>query len=351
MKPRRTAASPARARRQRGFAATAALLALLVATTIGSTMAELARLETVLAGQRKAVAAALAAADACVEGAVASLPVGWDFDDILLGGDGLLGTVDDGLLSLPADCTGAGRATSGPPDPPRFLLEAEASVRGGRRRLEAVVRRRAEPGIPALVWITDPAGIGRVGGTLALDGNDVTTGPALSMLAAPGEPETLDAWLAAQGPAIVVTSGTEASIWATPPPLPGLVARAAAAGALTPGAGLSTSPPAAPNITLSHGDLTVTTPLLGAGILVVDGVLHVEAPFAFTGVVAATGGLRVETSGTLDLRGALWLGAESPDALVVEGSASVAAFAAGLDAADALLPLPRRARIASVRDF
>jgi hypothetical protein len=61
--------------------------------------------------------------------------------------------------------------------------------------------------------------------------------------------------------------------------------------------------------------------------------------------------LRVDGAGLLDVQGALWLGPDSPEALVIEGSASVAASAAALDEADALLPLPRQAKLASVRDF
>jgi hypothetical protein len=328
------------------------MLALLLASAIGTTMAELARLELVLARQRKATAAALAGVDACVESVVGSLPAGWDFAELLNGSDGVAGTADDGLVPLAVDCTGMGRAAPGAPDPPRFLLEVEAMRRGGRRRLEAVVRRHAEPGIPALLWVADAAAIGRVGGTLALDGGDIAgSRPPVSMLAAPADPPLLDSWVAAQGGALVAASGTQAPMWSPPPPLPELAARATAGGALAPGAGLVGSPPAVPGVTLSPGDLTVTSPSFGAGVLVVDGLLRIAAPLTFTGVVAATGGLYVEATGLLDLQGALWLGPGALEALVVEGSASVVASAAGLAAADALLPLPRRARLASVRDF
>jgi hypothetical protein len=171
------------------------------------------------------------------------------------------------------------------------------------------------------------------------------------MLAAPGEPALLDAWVGAQGSAVVAAGGTEPPIWATAPPLADLVARAAAGGALSAAAGLVSSPPAVAQAMLSPGDLTVAVPSFGAGVLVVDGALRIEAPLTFTGVVAATGGVYVEATGAFVLQGALWLGAGGLEALVVEGSASMVASAAGLESADALLPLPRRARVASVRDF
>ena len=99
------------------------------------------------------------------------------------------------------------------------------------------------------------------------------------------------------------------------------------------------------------GDLAITTPQHGAGILLVDGQLRIEAPLIFAGVVAATGGLRVEATGRLDLTGALWIGAGGLDALGVDGDVAIVASAAAIEVADALLPLPRRARLASLRDF
>jgi hypothetical protein len=335
-----------------GFAVAAALLSLLVASTIGTTMAELARLEVVLARQRKATTAALATVDACVEDAAASLPAGWEFTDVVAGSDGIVGTADDGILVLASHCTGVAAAAPGAATPARLLLEVEAAQGEGRRRLEAVARRRTEPGVPSLLWATGAGNLGSVTGTLTLNGIDADdAGTPRSMLAAPAMPEVLDAWMAAQGSAVVATAGTRAPIWAVPPPLNALVARATTAGAVGPDVGLATTVPAAPCITLSTGDLVVTSPRFGAGILVVDGVLRVASEFAFTGVVAATGGLRVEPSGVASVQGALWLGAESGDTLLVDGSASVVASAGAVEAADALLSLPRRAMLASVRDF
>ena len=80
-------------------------------------------------------------------------------------------------------------------------------------------------------------------------------------------------------------------------------------------------------------------------------MLDIEAPFAFAGVVAATRGLQVGAAGIASVRGAVWLGTGALDALAIEGSASIVASAAALETADALLPLPRRAVLASVLDF
>jgi hypothetical protein len=335
----------------RGFAAAAALLALVLASSIASVMAELARLETALARDRKAVAGALAALDACVEAAIGSLPAGWDFTGLLAGDDGVAGTPDDGWLPLPGHCVGAAEAAPGPAAPARFVLPVEAVHGRGRRRLEAVVRRHAEPGIPALLWLADPSAIGTVTGGLTLDGRDAAGPGALSAaLAAPGEPALLDGWIAAQAGA--VAAGDAATpLWAPPPPIAALAARMAAAGAVPPEVGLAGAPGPPAVLTFAPGDLAVTSPRYGAGLLVVAGTLRVEAPLAMDGVVVAGGGLEVAPGGQFDVRGTVWLGADGAQALRVDGSATLTASAADVAAADGLLALPRRAALASVRDF
>jgi hypothetical protein len=337
---------------ERGFALAAALLALAVAAGIGAATSELGRLHAVLARQRKATAAALAALDGCVERAVATLPAGWAFDDVLAGADGLGGTADDGVVPLPGPCLGTARAAPGPPAPPRIVLEVEAETRGGRRRLDAVLARRPDPGVPALVWIADPGAIGRVPGRLVLDGVDPAALLApQSLLAAPAPPDALDAWVTSQGAAVVAGGGSTPPLWAPPPPLADLVVRAGLAGAGPPGAGLLPAPPVPPALMLSAGDLVLAAPSAGAGLLIVDGVLRIEASLTFAGVIAARGGLQVGPAGVLEVAGAVWLGDGGLGALVVDGEARVTASAAAVAAADALLPLPRRVRLAAVQDF
>jgi len=170
-------------------------------------------------------------------------------------------------------------------------------------------------------------------------------------VAAAEDPAALDTWIAGQGGAIAVSPGTTAATWAMPPPLAVLAARATSAGASSPAVTLVATPPATPALTLSAGDLSITDARFGAGVLIVDGVLRIAAPFAFTGIVAATGGLQIDAPGIATVQGAVWLTTTGLEALDVEGGMSVVASAAALEAADALLPLPRRAVLASVLDF
>ena len=86
----------------------------------------------------------------------------------------------------------------------------------------------------------------------------------------------------------------------------------------------------------------------GQGVLLVGGLLDIIGTFEFNGVVVASAGIRVAAGARLEVRGAVWLG---PDAtLVVDGDAAVRADGSAMEAADGLLPLPRRSRLAGLRD-
>ena len=113
----------------------AALATLAVSAALGAAVAELARIEVVLAEQRRAASVALAACDACAAEAIAALPVGWDFDPLLAGPDGRTGTADDGVLATPAGCTGSAGVAPGPADPPRTFLRLEIGRASCRERV------------------------------------------------------------------------------------------------------------------------------------------------------------------------------------------------------------------------
>lgn len=335
---------------QSGAALPAALVAVAVALGLGSAVADLMHTQAVLARNRRAAARALARADGCLASVVAGLPPGWGFDAELAGPDGLAGTPDDGVLAAPAGCTVVADVAPGPAVPPRTLLAVEGRDGDGRRLLEAVVRRSDAPGVPAVLWL-DTVAPGAVAGTLALDGRDplAPSAPAWAAVGAPLAQADLDAWIAGNGGRVDVVPPTPAPIAVAGPPIAALVARAAAAGA-APGAVLVATPPATPALALVGGYLTVAAPAHGAGLLVVDGRLDIAAPFTFIGAVVAADGVRVTHGGSLDIAGALWIGAGSLEPLAVDGTARVVASAAGLAIADAILPLPRRAVVAGVHD-
>src|SRR5204862_4193128 len=208
-----------------------ALAAVAVSAALGAAVAEIARVELAIARHRAAGASALAAADACLAEVLARRAPDWSFVALLAGPDGTQGTVDDGIVVAPAGCVARARTAPGPPTPSRVLLRIQANRGGGRRILDAVVGLDAVPGVPALVWLgRSPAG-SAVGGTLSVDGANLDAGGAdWAGLAAPADPEVLDAWLAAQGGHVVASARTAAPITAVPPPFTALAARIRAAG-------------------------------------------------------------------------------------------------------------------------
>src|SRR5262249_55208584 len=176
---------------------------------------------------------ALAAADGCVASAVSALPAGWGFEALLLGPDGASGTADDGATIAPSGCTAAFRPA---PDPAHALLNVEATAGEGRRALDAVVARAAEPAIPALLWLSEAATLGDVAWSLSLSGADpVQPRAPRAPIAAPDDPALLDAWLAAQTGGVTVPAPAGAPFRAPAPPLAELATRARAAGALPGG--------------------------------------------------------------------------------------------------------------------
>ena len=338
--------------RRGGFVLPAVVLLLAITAVLASALAELAGSQALLARNRAAAAVALAAADACVARVVAALPAGWDASAALVGPDGVAGTADDGTLDAPAGCVATAAPAPGPALPARALVTVVAEAGGGRRVVEADVRRRDLAGADALVWLDDGAVLGDVGGALVLDGTDLDL-PALppaAALAAPLDPAILDGWLAATGGHVTATAS--APRVAPAAPVAALATRLAAAGAAPAVVTLVATAPAPEARTLVASDLAVTGPLAGAGLLVVTGRLDIDAPFHFNGVVVAGGGIRVGTAGNLRVDGAVWLGrplAGAP-ALVVDGSARIGARNAAVAMADALFPLPRLAVVRHARD-
>jgi hypothetical protein len=289
----------------------------------------------------------LAAVDSCVADVVAGLPTGWDFADVLDGPDGVSGTADDGILAAPDGCAGRARPAPGASLPTRAIVRVEVAIGAGRRRLDGLAARDTGPGAGALVWLAGAPDLDTSAGIMSLDGDDALT--PLASLAAPVHPETLDAWVAAEGTRLQISPGTAAPVSAPPPPLIELGTRILS-GAHVGAEALDTAPPAAPAVVHVAGDLVLDGTRQGAGLLFVDGVLEVRGTLAFAGVVAATAGVHVAAGATLAIDGTLWLGTASPP-LLVDGALTLRRAADAVAAADAMRPLPRRAVLVGARDL
>jgi hypothetical protein len=330
----------------------AALIALTVSAALGAAVADLARIEVVLARHRRVAAALLAQADACVASVVADLRPGWDFAQLVLGPDGTGGTADDGAVRTPPGCTALAHAAPGPPAPPRVEITV-AGVAGARlRSADVVVGRAPVPGPGALLWLAAPVVPGSVRGSLGLEGEDAA-GPAADWagIAAPQDPAALDAWVQAEMPHVSASPRTLPPVTSWPPPLADLATRVRAAS--TAGAEAlvaSGTPPFA--VAWVPGDLVVTAPLSGAGCLFVEGALDIRGRLDFTGLVVASGGVAVVSGAELAVNGALWIGAPVPGpALSIEGTVTLRQSRPSIDAVDRLVPLPRRAVVLGLRDL
>jgi len=330
----------------------AALVAVAVGAVLGAAMVEVGRIEVALAGRRRATAEALHAVDGCVAETIASVTPAWDVSALLDGPDGVAGTPDDGRIALPAGCTGRAGPPPGAAVPPRALVTIEARTGRARRGVEALVGLASAPGVPALLWLTASSASETIAGTMSLDGADAASPPSQwAALAAPDDPEVLDAWLALESGHVTVAANTAPPLAAAPPPLAALGARVRAASP----AGSEVLVPSAPVTALAYvaGDLTIVDRRQGAGLLFVDGALDIRATFDFTGLVVASGGIRIASGASCTVSGALWVGVPTPFApsLLVDGSLALRRDPTALGAADGLTPLPRPTVLLGLRDL
>jgi hypothetical protein len=331
------------------------LAALAVTAAIAGGVVEVARTELLVVRHRRSAVSALAATDACLAAAVATLPPGWDFDATLVGPDAVAGTADDGALETPAACGGSASPAPGDPAPPRLHLTVTGEAGGGRRVVEALAGRAPAPGVPALLWLAEPPAAGTIAGEVGLDGADAAdpTAPDWAGLAAPGAPAILDAWLAGEGSHVTASPRTLPPITAPAPPLAALATRIAAASPAGPEVLVPLPAAAVPALALVDGDLVVSDARRGAGLLFVQGTLDIRGSLEFTGIVVASGGVQVASGSGLAVVGALWVGpADVPGrSLLVDGVLTLTQGRQGVGIADGLLALPRRAVLLGVRDL
>ena len=331
-------------RHRQGGALVATLATLAFSAALVAALADLVRTEIRLTSERRRTSRLLHALDACLADVVADLPAGWDFGAAFAGADHAPGTADDGVLPAPAGCTARAQPAPGAAAPARAIVRIEARMGAARRSLEGVVRRAATAGIGALVWLSEPPPAGPIAGIASFDGADPAT--PLPSLAAPADADTLDAWV--EGAGRDISPATAAPVSASPPPLAELGGRVLAAPHAGPEALVSGGTPVT-SLIYALGDLGVDGARRGAGLLYVDGVLEVRGSLEFEGVLVATRGLRIAPGGSLALDGSVWLGVGVP-ALSIDGTLAVRGAPGAVARADALLPLPRRAALASTRD-
>ena len=286
----------------------------------------------------------------------ADLPAGYAFDTILLGPDGIGGTGDDGTVpdALPdAGCGVTMDDATAPDQTPgsvasdRVRLRATClGPRNASRTIEITLARARDPFVPGALYLDRPTI--DASAPVVLAGGDHAPGDPAGQSTGPGHPVAaaagagLDMGIPLPPP---VTDGSGGPVAVEPAPRmddEAFSARMLAADVPLL-ADLSPTSLTAPVVHLPT-DARLTSAAAGSGLLVVDGTLSIAAPFEFTGVVIVGGGLDIAPTGSVSVRGWLWVrGAGARVAVAAAGPLTVRFAADAVANADALVPLPRRA--------
>ena len=312
------------------------------------------------------------AAEAGLEHAVAEIPPGVSFDDLLVGPDQVAGTGDDGRFPF--------RTAPGPffPQPPlRYEVEVmrvrpdllRVVSRGGgvndsASTLEALVARSPAAFTPAAVYLeTDPRRV-VVGDDFWLSGWDhrleggvpqrigsAAELPALTSPDADGV-RVLRERLAVVGDHVAGT-GTAPSISAASRlGLDAYVTRmatdpAAVRPTLTADGSGCLGTPDQPQLTVLDGDVQLSGRLTGAGVLVIRGGLHVTGTLEFAGLMVVAGVVVFDPAGAVTVTGALWRAASLDDRTELQGRGAIRYGSEALAAFDRLQPgrLPHAATV------
>lgn len=355
-------------RRVRSSMRGAAMVTTLAATTMILALATagllLARSDLILfQNQRDGMVTSFRAHGAAVQVAD-GLAAGYGFDTFLVGPDGLPETGDDGTFSIPLlmpGCTVTIEDDRADPtaDPfsdgnSRIHVVARCSgPRGARRHVEAIIGREGKPFVPAALYLERPDM--EAAARVTVDGADhryhdppgAASGSAGPVPAA-ASPALDEPWLLPSG----VVDGRENQVSAVP--AQEIDVQAFADRTLALGPPLSSSlPQGAVMAQFAHarGDIRVASADAGSGLLLVDGQLEIEAPFEFAGVLIVGGTLRIADSGSLTVRGWLWVQGNGPGLLIsAAGPLTVLYSQDAVATADGIFSLPRRARLLTERE-
>jgi len=296
----------------------------------------------------------------------AEVAAGYSFDDVLAGPDAVSGTADDGVApasdAIPSCSVTSEDDRSDPDADPaldrnrRILLLARCAGPGGSRRaLEAVLARDNRPYVPAALYLERPEVDGP--GPIVLDGRDHGTHDPPNAPSGPGEPVPAAAAPLIEGPRPLpfnVRTGADGPVTMVAADT-GIDGPAFADQVLALGIPILLRLPDGMQLTgpvHMAGSTDVGSPTTGRGMLFVDGDLDVNAPVSFSGVIVVAGGVRVGPSGSLTVRGFLWIrGSEAAPLIDARGPLSVLYSRDAIEAADRLLPLPRQARIRAEREL
>lgn len=351
---------------QRGTALVVTLSIIMVLLPLGAYLVLQCRTDLMIQRNFRNEVEAFYVAEAGLDHAVADIPPGQSFDDVLAGPDGIAGTADDGLFPF-----SEGAAGEFPYAPfhyeVRVTLTANNSLSilshgtgkdGATKVVGALVSRSPLPFTPAALYVQNNMGRVELGpGTFLLSGLDHrlddtpekpsgTAAPVPALGSPDGEAESaLRNHLPDELAGRFLGAGGPPSIAVTPPfDVLALALRladqpqCARFGAVASGESLEFGTPRVPQISVVSGDVEVPGRLVGNGVLVIQGTLHVGGTFDFTGIVIALGGLVFDPSSNVEIAGAFWHGRTEDERLRLLGTGAIMYSSLALAGVDNAFP-------------
>ena len=349
---------------QRGTALVAALSISMILLPLGALVALQCRTDLSIQHNLRSDIETFYIAEAGLAHAVAEIPPGSSFEQLLAGPDHITGTGDDGTFPFVE-----GPPAAFPSPPFRYDVRVEpnggtmlrivsraSGANGSAKVVETLVTRSPLPFTPAALYAETTSTNVSLGGNFRLSGIDHQVGfppvpqtnptapvPALSTPRADAElPLRTD--LSGAAPGQVSGAGAAPSV-ATVARLD--VGSYASSLANAPAATVHSAAPVddatwgtrqSPQLSIVAGDLHVSGRLTGSGVLVVKGSFQVDGTVEFSGLVVVLGAIVFDSTSTVTLLGTLWQAASQDERLELRGSGAVAYSSDALSDPDRTFP-------------
>lgn len=359
---------------QRGTALVAALSIAMILLPLGALVALQSRTDLTIQRNLRSDIATFYVAEAGLAHAVAEIPPGQSFDQLLVGPDHIKGTNDDGGFPF-----ANGSPSAFPYAPYRYdvqvapsganllrIISRASGPNGGVKVVETLVTRSPLPFTPAALYAETTTTNVSLGGGFRLSGIDhqvrfppvLQTAPMapLPALSTP-RPEAearLRNELSSAAPDQVSGAGGPPSIATVARLDLGTYAQhvANAPTAIThstvPVEDARWGTQEAPQLSIVAGDLHVPGHLSGSGVLVIKGAFDVTGLVEFSGVVLVEGAVLFEQSSSVTVLGTLWQAASQDERMELHGNGGAVYSSSALSDCDRAFPglLPHAVAVA-----
>ena len=351
-------------RNQHGTALVAALGIAMILLPLGALVTLQCRTDLSIQHNLRSDIESFYVAEAGLAHAVAEIPPGQTFDQLLAGPDRIKGTPDDGVFPFTE-----GAPAAFPYPPYRYDVQAvptgtnmlniishASGVNGSAKIVETLVMRSPLPFTPAALYAETANTNLSLGGSFRLSGIDhqavfppvVQPQPRVDLPAVStprSEAEAaLRAELSSAAPGQISGVGDAPSVRTaqrldldtyTKSVASAPTAIVHAAGTINDATWGTTG---APQLSIVAGDLQVSGRLTGSGVLIVRGALQVTGAVEFAGVVLALGAVLLEPSSNVTVVGTLWQAASQDERLELSGSGIIAYSSSALSDVDRVFP-------------